>query len=1064
MIRFLIQRPIAVLMAFTACFIVGLITYYTLPVSLLPDISIPQITVQVASANTSARELENTVVKPIRQQLLQVARLQDMVSEARDGVGIIRLNFDFGTNTDLVFIEVNEKIDAAMNYLPKDTERPKVIKASATDIPVFYLHLTLKTPYALEGPYTTQDEDSHHLPPSGYSSSGRRRIEDRRKPIPAETNQEAFLDLCGFAESVIKRRIEQLPEVAMVDVTGLVDRQLQIVPDMNKMSLLGLSIEDIENVLSQNNVEPGSMTVRDGYYEYNIRFATLLRSVEDVENIYLSKSDRIMQLKDFCKIDIVPVQSRGVSISNGKQAVTLAIIKQADENMDRMKEALSGTMDYFTRIYPDINFEISRNQTELLDYTISNLKENLTLGFAFICIIAILFLGDVKSPFIIGLSMLVSIVTCFIFFYLFKMSLNIISLSGLILALGMMIDSSIIVTENISQYRERGFSLKRACVAGTNEVITPMLSSTFTTIAVFVPLVFMSGIAGAIFFDQAFSVTVGLIVSYFTGIILLPVLYYLVYRTGMRKSRFFSLKINNPIKEHTLDAWYDSGIDWVFGHKTLCILFCVISVPVCILMFFFIDKSRMPEIDENELMARIEWNENIHIDENRKRVNKLFDTLTDHTVEQTAFIGQQDFLLNRDQELSVSEAELYFKTEQPDEIESLQEQVYERIKTHYPMAVVSFSPPETFFEKLFVTGEADIVAELYARNKEVTPIANDLRKLEKTYKEVTGNTPTGIAFENQLNIGINRERLLLYNVSYSEIQRVLKTAFKENEVALLHAFQQYLPITIAGEEKTVNQILQQTLIRTLPDEQGHVNYIPLRELVTITPAEDLKTITAGRNGEYIPFSFYDVKDAERLVSKVKEATEQTGQWELNFSGSFFSNQKMLNELVIILLVSILLMYFILAAQFESFLQPLIVLLEIPIDVAFALILLCICGHTLNLMSAIGLIVTCGIIINDSILKLDAINELRKTGTPLLEAIHEAGRRRLRPIIMTSLTTIFAMVPLLFSFDMGSELQKPLSIAMIGTMLIGTLVSLFIIPLIYWFIYKKSSPQSNTESH
>ncbi len=162
---------------------------------------------------------------------------------------------------------------------------------------------------------------------------------------------------------------------------------------------------------------------------------------------------------------------------------------------------------------------------------------------------------------------------------------------------------------------------------------------------------------------------------------------------------------------------------------------------------------------------------------------------------------------------------------------------------------------------------------------------------------------------------------------------------------------------------------------------------------------------------------------------------------------------MLDELVIILFVSILLMYFILAAQFESFVQPLIVLLEIPIDVAFALLLLWVCGHTLNLMSAIGLIMTCGIIINDSILKLDAINELRKAGTPLLEAIHEAGRRRLRPIIMTSLTTIFAMVPLLFSYDMGSELQKPLSIAMIGTMTIGTLVSLFVIPLVYWSIYR-----------
>lgn len=1022
MVKFLIQRPIAVLMAFTACFIVGMVTYFTLPVSLLPDIAIPEITVQVSAQNTSARELENTIVKPLRQQLIQVAKLKDMNSETRDGAGIIRLSFDYGTNTDLAFIEVNEKIDAAMNYLPKDANRPKVVKASATDIPVFYLNLTLKSD-------------------SAYG----------------KTDERAFLDLCEFAENVIKRRIEQLTEVAMVDVTGLLERQLQIVPDPDKLAVLGLSIEDIETALAQNNVEPGSMTVRDGYYEYNIKFSTLLRTETDVENILLRKEGRIIRLGDFCKVGIVPVREKGVSMSNGKRAVTLAVIKQADENMDDMKDAISQTMDYFRKVYPDVDFSISRNQTELLDYTISNLQQNLSLGFLFICIVAVLFLGDVKSPFIIGLSMVVSIVICFLFFYLFKMSLNIISLSGLILALGMMIDSSIIVTENISQYRERGYSLRRACVSGTSEVITPMLSSSLTTVAVFVPLIFMSGIAGALFYDQAFAVTVGLLISYFTGIMLLPVLYMLVYRTGMRgKSWFSRIRINNPLKEHTLDRFYDAGVDWVFAHKTFSVLFCIVSVPLCVFLFYFIGKERMPEIDQNELIARVEWNENIHVDENRHRVNALFGEMKTGTVEQTAAVGQQDYLLNREQALSSSEAELYFKTATPAEISSLQQKVYQRLKAEYPLAVVSFSPPETVFEKLFVTGEADVVAELYARNKEKAPVAAELRDLEDRFSELTGITPTGVAFENQLNIRIQQEELLLYNVSYDELYRVLKTAFKENSVAMLHSYQQYLPISIVGEEKTVNDVLQQTLIQTRPDKNGEVEYVPLRNLVKVGPAEDLKTISAGRNGEYIPFRFYDVGDAFPLMEDVKQAVDETGDWDTAFSGSFFSNRRMLDELVVILFISVLLMYFILAAQFESFVQPLIVLLEIPIDVAFALLLLWICGHTLNLMSAIGLIVTCGIIINDSILKLDAINELRKDGMPLLEAIHEAGRRRLRPIIMTSLTTIFAMVPLLFSFDMGSELQKPLSIAMIGAMFIGTLVSLFIIPLIYWFIYRRAA--------
>lgn len=1019
MIKFLIERPIAVLMAFTACFIVGLVTYFTLPVSLLPDIAIPEITVQVSAKNTSARELENTVVKPIRQQLIQVAALKDMTSETRDGAGIIRLSFDFGTNTDLAFIEVNEKIDAAMNYLPKDTDRPKVIKASATDIPVFYLNLTLKTDSAYE-----------------------------------ETDQQAFLDLCEFSESVIKRRIEQLPEVAMVDITGMLQRQLQIVPDMDKLAMLGITIEDIESALSQNNVEPGSMTVRDGYYEYNIKFSTLLRTAEDVENIYVRKEGRILQLKEFCRVAVVPVKETGISVSNGKRAVTMAIIKQADENMDNMKTALTGTMDYFKRIYPDIDFSVSRNQTELLDYTISNLQQNLSLGFLFICIVAVLFLGDVKSPFIIGLSMIVSIIISFLFFYLCNMSLNIISLSGLILALGMMIDSSIIVTENISQYREKGYSLRRACVAGTSEVVTPMLSSSFTTIAVFVPLVFMSGIAGAIFYDQAFAVTVGLLVSYFTGIMLLPVLYMLVYRTGLRGPKWFKIKINNPLKEHTLDRFYDRGVDWVFGHKTFAVLFCMISFPLCVFFFFFIDKERMPDIDENELIVRVEWNENIHVDENRHRIDGLFRELQEAVLEQTASIGQQDYILNREEELSSSEAELYFKTKSPEDIFPLQEQIYKRLKERYPLSVVSFSPPETVFEKLFVTGEADIVAELYARNKEQAPDPTVLRGMEEMFARKTGVAPTGIAFDNQLNLSIDKEKMLLYQVSYEELYRILKTAFKENSVTMLHSYQQYLPISIAGDEKTVDRVLQETLVQTMPDEEGNVNYIPIRELIKVAPAEDLKSITAGKNGEYVPYKFYNVPKAEKLLTDVKQVVDDSGEWDISFSGSFFSNREMLNELVVILFISLLLMYFILAAQFESFVQPLLVLMEIPVDVAFALVLLWICGHTLNLMSAIGLIVTCGIVINDSILKLDAINELRKAGTPLLEAIHEAGRRRLRPIIMTSLTTILAMVPLLFSFDMGSELQKPLSIAMIGTMFVGTLVSLFVIPLLYWFIYRK----------
>lgn len=1021
MIKFLLQRPVAVLMVFLACVIIGIITYATLPVSLLPDIAIPEITVQITGDNMSARELENTAVKPVRRQLMQTGKLRDIRSETRDGSAIIRLKFDYGTNTDLAFIEVNEKIDAAMNNLPRDFRRPRVIKASAADIPVFYLNLTLKD----DKPYTVTDEQK-------------------------------FLDLSEFADNVVKRRIEQLSEVAMADMTGLMHRHVQIVPDIDKLKSASINLNDIERTLAANNIEPGSMIVRDGYYEYNIKFSSLLRTPDDVRNIYLRKDERIFQLKDLAKINVVRQAETGLSLINGKRAVTLGIIKQADETMKNLKNSLGETITDLERSYPDVEFTINRNQTELLDYTISNLKENLSLGFLLVFIVALLFLGDAQSPIVIGISMVTALVTSFIFFYLFGQSLNIISLSGLILALGMMIDSSIIVTDIISQYRMQGTSLEDACIRGTNEVITPILSSTFTTIAVFVPLVFMSGIAGAIFFAQAFAVSVGLLVSYFTGIMLLPVLYKIVYGIRFRKlaAGNFFVRVQEGIDRWAF-GWYDRGIEWVFRHKIVTFLFLLLSIPFCVLMFRIMPKSTMPHIDHTETMVMVEWNENIHVDENNRRICELMKYADTLTTEHAGYVGHRQYLLDKENDLSPSEARLYFRTAKASDIDELQSYLAEWTKANYPQAVITFSPPENIFEKIFDTSEADVVAQLYPVKRDHIPDAAAIRHIEQRLKSATEVEAEGIPFEQQFTVAIDKEKLLLYDVDYNEVYRTLRTAFRENRIATLRSYQQYLPISLAGKQQTVEEVLRETLVQTVPATGRASMFIPLQALVSISRGEDVKTIVAGKNGEYVPINYYDVKDPEALIEKADEAIRSDASWEAVFGGSFFSNQQMLGELVVILLVSMLLMYFILSSQFESFLQPLIVLAEIPIDIGFALVLLRLTGHTLNLMSAIGLIVTSGIIINDSILKLDMINELRKKGIPLMEAIHTAGVKRLRAIIMTSLTTIFAMVPLLFSFDLGSELQKPLALAMIGTMTIGVLVSLFIIPLVYWAIYRKT---------
>jgi multidrug efflux pump subunit AcrB len=462
----------------------------------------------------------------------------------------------------------------------------------------------------------------------------------------------------------------------------------------------------------------------------------------------------------------------------------------------------------------------------------------------------------------------------------------------------------------------------------------------------------------------------------------------------------------------------------------------------------------MPDIKQNELLVSIDWNENIHLQENHERCLQFAKVLDKMSEENAALIGEQQFALNRDREQTSSEAQFYVRTQTAGEIARLKATILVYFSENYPQTLVTFSPAGTIFEKIFSTGEAGLVVEYYSTNKSREVETHTIRTMEHHIEELTGSAPVGNSFQNQLNLRINREKLLLYNISYDLLYKTLRTAFKENRFATLRSQQQYLPVVLGDDEKTVRDILDETLIETSINPDGIRNKLALSTFVTVTPSEDLKTIVAGKAGEYIPFYYYETKQPEKIIDKVKQDVLKDKEWEVNFSGTFFSNRKMLSEMIVILFVSVLLMFFILSAQFENFKQPLIILFEIPIDITFALGLLLVTGHSLNLMSAIGLVVTSGIIINDSILKVDVMNQLRKEGFSLMEAIHEAGRRRLKAILMTSLTSIVCMVPLLFTNDLGSQLEKPLAIATIGGMLMGTPVSLFVVPMIYWWIYRK----------
>ena len=364
--------------------------------------------------------------------------------------------------------------------------------------------------------------------------------------------------------------------------------------------------------------------------------------------------------------------------------------------------------------------------------------------------------------------------------------------------------------------------------------------------------------------------------------------------------------------------------------------------------------------------------------------------------------------------------------------------------------MINVTPPPNLFERIFTTGDADLEIELYRKSNINTNIS-EVKQLKCDIENITGLYFSEIPLSDQYNVRMNIPKMLTYNVSKDQIMQSMRSAFRQYNVATLRSHTQYLPVFLGYEKTNLDDVLYKTLISTDSGEK-----VPMADFIMLEPKQDIKSVIGGKQGEYIPLTVAKVDDEEKIINDIKNFVQGNNEWDAGFSGAVFSNKKMINELAIVLMVSVLMMYFILCAQFESFIQPFIVLIEIPIDIAAALLLLYITGNSLNLMSAIGIIVSCGIIINDSILKIDIINSLIKEGQSVNDAIHAAGHRRLRSILMTSLTTILAMVPMLFTSDLGSELQKPLAIASIGAMIVGTLVSLFIIPVIYRFIERKRS--------
>lgn len=1001
MIRNLIERPIAVSMTLIAIIILGFVSTSLIPVSLMPDVDIPQITVHVSVPGTGAREVDASYVKPLRQQFMQLPALKDISTESTNGHGKLFLKFDHGSDIDFLFIEVNEKIDRT--GLSKEIDRPRVIKASATDIPAFYINITPR--------------DSSKL-----------------------------LELSVFASQIISKRIEQISEVAIVDISGMRFPEYLIVPDNAKLTSLGLTSSILADAINRNNLALGNLTIREGEYQWNIRFRSEINSIEDIEAIRININGRIYPFTELAEVREIPQPTDCIVRSNGFKGLTMAVVKQSDAKMSDLNKEISKTLKDFEKEYPEVIFDVTRDQTQLLSYSIDNLKSNIIIGALMACFILFFFMKDFRSPLLISLTIPLALIISLLFFYIFNISINIISLSGLILGLGMMVDNSIIVIDNMSQRWQRGEPLKSAVIKGAGEVFAPMLSSVLTTCAVFVPLVFLSGIAGALFYDQAMAISISLFSSLFVSVLVIPVYYYALYKnkTPDNENRYIK-KIVSVFGHNKI---YEKTLQWVFRHQGAVIVMLLALIPMIWIFYNILPKSSLPPLTHDDSIVMIDWNRSISVEDNDLRAKRLMDHVREDLLEETTLIGVQQFLMSHSQDMERSEAMLYIKAENQSKLFETEEKIKQYLIKNYPEASFSITEAANLFNLIFSEREAPLVARVKGTDGR-TPDPDQLNYILEQIETVLPDTYfEPVLWQEQILFIIDQQMLALYDVNISSIYNVLEKYTAQNRVFSINVGSYYVPV-ILGDDHSFSDDM---LLNRVRNQKG-VD-IPLNLLMKETRSRDLKSIISGVEGDYYPVNInVDSKDIKKTMTDIDKLAHDDNSFEVTYSGSYFSNNEMIKELIIVFIVAVFLLYFILAAQFESLVQPLIILSEIVVDVSGAFFFLWLFGSGINLMSLIGIVVMCGIIINDSILKVDTINKLRKEGYSLLRSVVMGSHRRLKPIVMTSLTTILAILPFMFRGNMGSDLQFPLSVALVGGMIIGTIVSVFAIPLFYYLIYK-----------
>lgn len=1015
--KFSTRHPVTVLMGVLAVLVLGVLAYGQLRVDLMPNIASNHIVVQTTMENTSPQEIENLITRPIEETVTRVNNVAKISSSSFQGKSMVDIEFKWGTDIDIAVSDVRSRIDRIRETLPAAAKTPVVWKIDVSNKAIATLALI-----------------------------GRQDLRELRR----------------IAEDVVSDRLEQISGVASVDIYGGHERQILIRIDQGRLQSYGLSLKQVSERLAQENVDFSGGYATEGKSEYLVRTLGQFKSLDDIRQVVLASSGGAsIRIMDVATVEDAYKEPRVLSHYNGKPAVSLAVRKQPDANTLEVVEGVKAAIGKIQREIPGAELVVTYDQGGYIKNSVMNVQENAIVGGLLAIGVVFMFLRSLRSTFIVSLSIPISLIATFMMFKVQDISINLMSLGGLALGVGMIVDDAIVVLENIYRHLEQGKTVWQATDDATEEIGAAVVSTTVTVMVVFLPIAFAQGISGQLFAEFALAVVFSIGVSLAMALTVVPCLATQLLKptdgTGPEIFRFAWLN-------RLLDAWdrlfltlerdYHHILVYSLAHRRKTLLTAVLILAASLALLPLIGSELMPATDSGNFTVFVTTPVGTAFektDQNIGKVEEILKTIPEIDNE-IAIVGTvQKFGMRPAPNTAYISVTL--KTERKRSTQQVVADLRSRLRS-VPGAGIRFSMTDLVVQ-LLTANKSPVELKIFGPDMDV--LSDLAGKASALMRQVNGIRDVNLEVDDsslELQVRVDRVKAAQYGLTTTAVAGQIRTAVggstatrynlatAKNEIDMvvqLSESQRKDPADIAGTNIT------------LPSGQT----VLLKDIATVQKATGPNQLTRENRNRMLLLSAnaFD-RDKSAITADLKETLKKLALppgYTLKLGGDDEDMQSSFSTLTISLLLAIALVYMVLASQFESLAHPFAILLSLPFSIVGVLISLLLTGKAFGMTVFIGVIMLVGIVVKNAILLVDYTNTLRSRGLDLTQALLTAGPIRLRPILMTTIAMVLGMIPIALGIGTSSETNTPMAIAVIGGLLTSTLLTLVVVPVAYTYV-------------